>query len=381
MNCLFNSTVDLSIFGGARTHTVEKITAFYRLNDVTVTLICYKKDSTLTLPFKCFAPTFSLPYSIPFQLLFELWSCFICFIVKKKNSSNILFLRYRPLAFLTFVFYKSFGWKIVFEPNDNIVQQLQQYKKYRGFYKLIVDFCLNYCFKKSDIIICHSMKIKSWVESYGLQGKGRAIISSMGANPNLFVGDNSAGAKQKLGYSPSDIIFIDTGTFTPWGGEDALISAMGKLRETNKLTGNYLFLTGRGDLQKQYQEQVAQLGLGNNVIFKNGVPYEKVADYINAADLCFCLKKPQLDVTSPNRLFEYLFCAKPVVLTDVYQPYFSMFSSIQYADPKNNNFIVYLMEHFKTIFDYNAIMEDCKTAKREFSWDAIAHKLLHELRI
>lgn len=59
-NCLFNTAVDLSVFGGARTHTVEKISAFAAIDRLQVSLLCAKKDNTLLSKFPCLGPPFCL---------------------------------------------------------------------------------------------------------------------------------------------------------------------------------------------------------------------------------------------------------------------------------------------------------------------------------
>lgn len=258
---------------------------------------------------------------------------------------------------------------------------MQLYGKYKGLYKKIVDLCLTICFQNSQYIICHSAKIKKWVESYNLSSNAKAVISSMGANSRLFYSRDLNESKANIGFSPSDTLFVDTGSFTPWGGEEFLISAMDELNKRGSINKKFLVLTSNGFLFEKCRTIVSDRGLQNHVIFKNSIPYEKVPDFINAADLCFCLKRHELDVTSPNRLFEYIFCKRPVVVTSAYKPYFQKFNGIIYVDPTNIKAIADIMENFGSIAGTIPLQHDYEEAIKEHSWDAIVSKLLQELRL
>jgi glycosyltransferase involved in cell wall biosynthesis len=381
VNCFFNTSIDLTIFGGARTHTIEKISTFARIKGIKAYLICVKKDKKIDLNFSCYCPFFPFWRGFFYQFIFELWSIFFSFVFKIKYKNSIMFLRYRPLVFISMVFCKYMGWKIVFEPNDNVIQQLKLYGKYKGLYKLLVDFCLYKCFNKADYVICHSEKIKKWVESYNIKNSEKLIISSMGANPDIFYPKDSKEAKKKLRFLESDIIFLDTGTFTPWGGADLLISAMNILKNRNKIENKYLLLTGTGSNKEKLINQTEKFGLKNNVIFYNGIAYEKVPDFINAADLCFCLKKEFLDVTSPNRLFEYIFCNKPVALTKEYKIFFPLFKGLIFVSSYDANEVADIMENFMSIVDYKLILHDYNIAITEYSWNSIVKKLIRNLKL
>jgi glycosyltransferase involved in cell wall biosynthesis len=126
---------------------------------------------------------------------------------------------------------------------------------------------------------------------------------------------------------------------------------------------------------------VVASGLQEHVIFKNGVPYELVPDYINAADLCFCLKRPELDVTSPNRLFEYVCCKRVAVVTNSYKNYFNEFNSLIYVDPDNVTAIADVMESSRSITASESLEHDHDRVIKNYSWNAVVDRLLLELRI
>ncbi len=51
-----------------------------------------------------------------------------------------------------------------------------------------------------------------------------------------------------------------------------------------------------------------------NIQFLSAVSKEKIADFINAADVCTAVLKKIYTTTYPNKVFDYMACAKPIIL-------------------------------------------------------------------
>lgn len=71
----------------------------------------------------------------------------------------------------------------------------------------------------------------------------------------------------------------------------------------------------RGDLERR----AVALGVEDQVKFRGFVPYERVVDEIAQADICICPLPDCLEwnVSSPLKVFEYMACAKPMILTPI----------------------------------------------------------------
>lgn len=71
----------------------------------------------------------------------------------------------------------------------------------------------------------------------------------------------------------------------------------------------------RADLERQARE----LGVDRQVEFRGFVPYEKIVDEICQADVCICPLPDRLEwnVSSPLKVFEYMACGKPMILTPI----------------------------------------------------------------
>ncbi|UCE40730.1 MAG: glycosyltransferase family 4 protein [Candidatus Aminicenantes bacterium] len=80
-----------------------------------------------------------------------------------------------------------------------------------------------------------------------------------------------------------------------------------------------LFLLGSSEEMEELRKLVNQLRLEDRVFFNQTVPYEEVPDFINRVDagvLPFP-EWPAWNTSSPIKLFEYLACGKPVIVTKI----------------------------------------------------------------
>lgn len=84
--------------------------------------------------------------------------------------------------------------------------------------------------------------------------------------------------------------------------------------KTLKDNKNILFaLVGDGMEKKKLKNEAQKQNL-KNVQFINSVPKEKIADFINASDVCTAILKPIFTTTYPNKVFDYMACSKPIIL-------------------------------------------------------------------
>lgn len=77
-----------------------------------------------------------------------------------------------------------------------------------------------------------------------------------------------------------------------------------------------VILIGSGSLQSKYKEQVAKLGIADNVIFAGSVPYNDLPEYYSFADL-FVL--PSIDKSEAFGIVsaEALSCGTPILVSDL----------------------------------------------------------------
>lgn len=100
-------------------------------------------------------------------------------------------------------------------------------------------------------------------------------------------------------------------------GAHGVANDLWQIIETAKLLKNnnkILFsLVGDGMEKAKLQGMVKKENL-NNIQFLNSVPKNTIVDFINAADLCTATLQPVFTTTYPNKVFDYMACAKPIIL-------------------------------------------------------------------
>jgi len=94
-----------------------------------------------------------------------------------------------------------------------------------------------------------------------------------------------------------------------------IVKALNMLREYNIK----FFLLGSGEEISELKELVYRLGLEEKVHFHSPVSFNEVPEYINRADVGILPfpEWPAWNTSSPIKLFEYLACGKPVIVTKI----------------------------------------------------------------
>jgi len=100
---------------------------------------------------------------------------------------------------------------------------------------------------------------------------------------------------------------------------DRVIESISHIRNRINLR---LYLVGDGKSRPQLEELTKKLNLEDYIEFTGWMPKEKAFAYISACDVCLLPFKKTFNanVSSPNKLFEYLIFGKPVIMTSLATP-------------------------------------------------------------
>lgn len=119
-------------------------------------------------------------------------------------------------------------------------------------------------------------------------------------------------ARRLTGVSPGTKLILYVGRFVPLKGLPNLVEALRRLRASDPSWE--LALIGNGSQEAELRAQAEAAGLTSRVRFLGPQPAERVAEWMNAADL-LCL--PSESEGQPNVIVEALSCGRPVVATSV----------------------------------------------------------------
>ncbi|MFA5029979.1 MAG: glycosyltransferase family 4 protein [Patescibacteria group bacterium] len=229
---------------------------------------------------------------------------------------DIIYIRLRYLSFAP-IFFNFFGKPYVVEVNG-----LAQYgaSKIKKNYFISLTYKLHftiekYVLKRAQRIICVTKKLTEILENEYKINQEKTTVIPNGVDINHF--KIVVAAKEKLEY-PQDLTIIGfVGHFAPWQGMQNVIPALAKIFRNNKFR---LVLVGDGMMRPEWQRLCKKNLLEQDFEFIGLVDYNKVPLYINAFDVCLApftsIRNSDIGL-SPLKLYEYMACAKPVLVSNI----------------------------------------------------------------
>lgn len=151
-------------------------------------------------------------------------------------------------------------------------------------------------------------------ERYGIPLDRTAVIAS-GSNVDLFKPEETAACRERLGLARTGSCVGFLGSFYRYQGIETLIEAAPRILE--RFPGTRFLVVGDGAMRAPWQRSVVERGLERAFLFPGRVPYTEAPHYINATDVCVAPFLSSRGETSPLKLFDYLACGKPVVMSDI----------------------------------------------------------------
>jgi glycosyltransferase involved in cell wall biosynthesis len=233
-------------------------------------------------------------------LLFNLRKKPALFYVRQMNS-------FAPMAIAKLLRTPSF-----FEiPNDPYLAY-QGKSKIRLSLERIID---KYSMILSDRVVVLSEWSKLRLNRFGGISLSKVIVLPSGTDTRVFKPLPKKECCTKLGLDPSLLYVGFVGTFFFHQGIDTLIeSAPNILKE---FPNARFLLVGDGPMMSSWQEKVNRRGLAWAFFFPGHVSYRKVPEYIGAMDICVAPHRRDTNQASPVKIFDYMACGKPIVVSDI----------------------------------------------------------------
>lgn len=208
---------------------------------------------------------------------------------------------------------RLFGIPSVQEVNGIEIDLARVHKRGDTVSLWLIDRIERYYMSKADKIIVITPKLAEVLARDYHVAKDKIVVVPNGANTDLFKPMDTIEARRQLNLELSQHYVGMAGSFTRYQGHEYLIrSAPLVLAEC---PDSRFLIVGDGETREALTALAHQIECSDRIMFTGSVPYEQVPLYLNATDLCVSPKKPLLGGYSPQSLYEFMACGRPVIAT------------------------------------------------------------------
>jgi glycosyltransferase involved in cell wall biosynthesis len=247
-------------------------------------------------------------------------------VVHACNPPDVFFL----VAFLL----RLRGAKFVFDQHD-LVPELYLSRFNRGKDALYRAVCLleRLTYRLSDVVIATN-------ESY----RNTAITRGSVKPDNVFVVRSAPAVERFRQVEPEPelrrgkpYMLCYLGVMGPQDGVDYALRALASLRDDLDRHDWHAVFVGAGDTFDDMVKLSSSLGLADRVEFTGRIPDADLLRYLSTADVCLAPDpmNPLNDVSTMNKIMEYMAMARPIVSFDLTEARVSAGDAALYATPND----------------------------------------------
>ena len=228
--------------------------------------------------------------------------------------------------------YKIFGGtRFLFDQHDLCPEvYLSRFGDKRGLlYKKLL-WLEQATYRTADLVISTNESYREVAKERGRVPAEKIFVVRSGPEATRFRGvpgreEHKRGKRYLVAY---------LGVMAPQDGVDYLLRAAKHLRDGGRDDVSYT-LIGSGDSFEDLQELSRRLGLDDVVRFTGRIGDPEVEDILSSADVCVGPdpKNPLNDVSTMNKILEYMALGKPIVAFDLKETRFSAGDGALYATP------------------------------------------------
>lgn len=207
----------------------------------------------------------------------------------------------------------------------------------------------------ADAVITRSQKaIDYHLQTIGFSYQNKFSVVFNGRDKGFFKPetDQRIQSRTELDYSENEKVFVYCGSLGPQYGLDEMISILKKWHQQD-VNWRFLILTGNVDYAKTHLPE----GFSSKTTIKK-VAFEKVAYYLNSADVAFAIREPKLSMigVAPIKLGEYLLMGLPVIASKGIgdsEEILKESKSFHLYDHHDENRVEKAVQFLKTVNDFN----------------------------
>ena len=233
-------------------------------------------------------------------------------LMNRKNAYDACYIREGIATYGAIAGAKKAGLTTVVEVNGMISQELVDVG-YPSFLVNVRDALEGPRLRMADAHVVVSKGLaKRYAARYGISKKKVTVVPN-GVDAEMFFPRDVNEAREQWGIRHNRPIVSWVGYMVQWQDLTTLLKAW---KLVSKRFDALLLLAGDGPDRMKLERISAKLGLGASVQFLGRIFHERIPLLLQSSDVTaasFVGKRP----CSPLKIFEYMACAKPVVVSDI----------------------------------------------------------------
>lgn len=184
--------------------------------------------------------------------------------------------------------------------------------------------CEEISLSAASLITVVSESLRDELIQAGIQER-KILVNPNAVDPDVFHSDcGGTEVRERLGFSPHQIVVGFIGSFSYWHGIGVLRQAIELLMAKQENTEQIRFvLIGDGPLRPEIREALDPYCERGVVVFTGRIAHEQAPSYLDATDILASPHVPNSDGTpffgSPTKLFEYMAMGKAIVASNLNQ--------------------------------------------------------------
>ena len=259
------------------------------------------------------------------RLAWKIWRRHGFDIIHACNPPDLIFFVAAPFKFL-------FGTKFLFDQHDVNPELYETKFGRRDFVYNGLKLVERLTFKLADVVISTNESYKRIALERGKKRDDQVFVVRSAPkldkfNPRPGGEHHKAGFKYMVGY---------LGVMGPQEGIDHLLRAVKQIVDSGRTDIKFM-LVGGGSSLEDLRAYSGELGLEKFVEFTGRIPDEDLLERLTACDICVNPDpmNPLNNISTMNKIMEYMALEKPVVQYDLIEGRFSAGEASIYAKPND----------------------------------------------
>jgi glycosyltransferase involved in cell wall biosynthesis len=263
------------------------------------------------------------------------WEFVLALKVARRSGFDVIHACNPPdLIFVIGMLFKGFGGKsFIFDHHDLNPELYEAKFKRRGFFWRLLVLAEKMTFKTADVSIATNESYRHIAESRGNMPSERVFVVRSG--PNL---DRVKRVAPDQGWRNGRRFLVGyVGVISKTEGLDLLLAAVDHIVHVRGRSDIQFAIVGSGPEWAEISKLTSTLGLGDYVTLTGRVEDAALFSVLSTADVCVNPDRvtPLTNLSTMNKVMEYMALGKPIVQFDVTEGRFSAQDASVYAKPND----------------------------------------------